>query len=209
MDLREHINGTLRRLPVWPVHAGSLAYAAWRFWQGAAGGLGPNPVEALEHAYGEAALYALIAGLAVTPLRRLARINLIRFRRALGLACFFFLLAHLLTWAVLDVQALARIQADIVKRPYITVGMGAFVLLLPLALSSNNLSVRRLGPAWHRLHRLVYPAAVLGGVHYLMLVKGWQARPMVMLALILGLLALRLPGWRRRPAAAALIESAP
>lgn len=197
MTLRERINGALRRLSVWPVYAGGFAYAGWRFWQGLRGGLGPNPVEALERAYGEAALYLLIAGLAVTPLRNLARINLLKFRRALGLACFFFLMAHLLTWAVLDVQALARVWADIVKRPYITVGMTGFALLLPLALSSNNLSVRRLGPAWRRLHRLVYPAAVLGAVHYLMLVKGWQLKPLVMLAIVLALLALRLPGPRR------------
>lgn len=198
MTLADGLNGAFRRLPAWPVHAVSLAYAAWVFWQGASGGLGPNPVEALEHAYGEAALYLLIAGLAATPLRRFAGINLLKFRRAVGLACFFFLSAHLLTWAVLDVQALDRIWADIVKRPYITVGMIGFVLLLPLAVTSNNLSVRRLGPRWRRLHRLVYPAAVLGAAHYAMLVKGWQMKPLVMLGIILALLALRLPG-RSRP----------
>lgn len=193
MKLADGLNRSIRRLPAWPVYAGSAAYAGWLFWRGATGGLGANPVEALEHAYGEAALYLLIAGLAVTPLRRIAGINLIRFRRALGLACFFFLTTHLLTWAVLDVQSWGRIWADIVKRPYITVGMAGLVLLLPLALTSNDRSVRRLGSAWRRLHRLVYPAALLGGVHYLMLVKGWQMKPLVMLALISGLLALRLP----------------
>ncbi len=188
------INGAVRRLPAWPVYGASVAYAGWLFWRGVNGDLGPNPVEALEHAYGEAALYLLIAGLAVTPLRRLARVNLMKFRRAIGLACFFFVSVHLLVWAVLDVQALERVWADILKRPYITVGMAAFLLLVPLALTSNNLSVRKLGPRWRRLHRLTYPAAVLGAVHYLMLVKGWQAKPLVMLTIIVGLLALRLPG---------------
>ena len=119
-------------------------------------------------------------------------VNLIRLRRAIGLSCFFFVVVHLLTWAVLDIQSIGRVWADIVKRPYITVGMVGFLMLLPLALTSNDWSVRRLGPAWRRLHRLVYPAAILGGVHYLLLVKGWQMKPMVMLALIAGLLALRL-----------------
>ncbi|MEQ8294700.1 MAG: protein-methionine-sulfoxide reductase heme-binding subunit MsrQ [Roseovarius sp.] len=194
MGFVDRFNSAMRRVPAWIVYAGSVAYAGWVFFQGATGALGPNPVEAIEHAYGEAALYLLIAGLAVTPLRRFAKVNLLKFRRAIGLACFFFVTIHLLTWAVLDVQALDRVWADILKRPYITVGMAAFVLLLPLAVTSNNLSVRRLGPKWRLLHKLAYPAAILGAVHYVMLVKGWQAKPLVMLSVILVLLALRLPG---------------
>ena len=100
---------------------------------------------------------------------------------------------HLLVWLVLDVQVPGQIWADIVKRPYITVGMAGFVLLLPLAVTSNNLSVRRLGPRWRSLQRLVYPAAILGGVHYVMLAKGFQIEPLIYLALILGLLLLRVP----------------
>ena len=87
---------------------------------------GVDPVKALEHRYGELALQLLIAGLAITPLRRFAGVNLIKFRRALGLVAFFFLLAHLLVWAILDVQTLGRVWADIVKRPYITIGMVGF-----------------------------------------------------------------------------------
>lgn len=194
MMIADRFNSAVRRVPAWTVYAASAGYAGWVFFQGATGALGPNPVEAIEHTYGEAALYLLIAGLAVTPLRRFAKVNLLKFRRAIGLACFFFVVIHLLTWAVLDVQALDRVWADIVKRPYITVGMVGFVLLLPLAVTSNNLSVRRLGPKWRQLHKLAYPAAVLGAVHYLMLVKGWQMKPIVMLGIVLLLLALRLPG---------------
>ena len=194
MGIADRFNSAVRRVPAWPVYAVSAAYAGWVFFQGATGALGPNPVEAIEHAYGEAALYLLIGGLAVTPLRRFAKLNLLKFRRAIGMACFFFVAAHLLTWAILDVQALDRVWADIVKRPYITVGMAGFTLLLPLAVTSNNLSVRKLGPKWRQLHKLAYPAAVLGAVHYVMLVKGWQMKPLVMLAIILVLLALRLPG---------------
>lgn len=194
MTLVDRINTGLRRVPAWPLYLISVVYAAWLFWLGITGGLGADPVKKLEHASGEMGLYLLIAGLCVTPLRRVVGLNLMKFRRAIGLACFFFITLHLLAWAVLDVQRLDRVWADIVKRPYITVGMVGFLLMLPLALTSNNWSVRRLGPLWNKLHLLVYPAAILGGVHYLMLVKGWQVRPMIFLAVI-ALLVL----WRYRP----------
>ena len=197
MGLRDGINGGLRVVPAWPIYLGSLGYAGWLLWLGISDRLGAEPVKALEHALGEAALYLLVAGLAITPLRRLVGINLLKFRRAIGLACFFFVVMHLLTWAVLDVQRLDRVWADIVKRPYITVGMAALLLMIPLAVTSNNWSMRRLGPAWRKLHLLVYPAAVLGAVHYLMLVKGIQLRPILFLILILGLLTLRITAIQR------------
>ncbi len=192
MRLADRLQGALRRVPAWSLYMGTFLYAAWTFWRGASGGLGPDPVKALEHAYGEAALYMLVAVLAVTPLRRFAGINLLRFRRALGLSCFFLVCAHLLIWAVLDVQSFGRVWADILKRPYITIGMTGFALMIPLAVTSNQRALRRMGAGWRRLHRLTYPAAVLAGGHYLMLVKGWQLKPVVMLAIILLLLAMRL-----------------
>lgn len=201
MRLTDTINAPVRRVPAGLIYIGSVAYAGWLLWLGINNRLGANPVEALEHALGEAALYLLVAGLTITPLRRSLGFNLLKFRRAIGLSCFFFVTMHLLTWAVLDVQALDRVWADILKRPYITVGMAGFILMIPLALSSNNWAVRQLGPAWRRLHRLTYAAAVLGAVHYLMLVKGWQLRPMVFLTIILVLLSLRL----RKPARSARI----
>ena len=195
------LNTRLRQVPAWLIYAGGLAYAGWLFWLGLTGGLGAEPIQALERAYGRAALYLLVAGLAVTPLRTWAGINLLKFRRAIGVTCFFFVLAHLMVWAVLDVQALSRVWADIVKRPYITVVMAGFALLLPLAITSNNWSVRKLGAAgWRKLHKLTYGAAVLGAVHYVMLVKGFQIRPLIFLAIVLGLLALRAK-WRRWAAA--------
>jgi sulfoxide reductase heme-binding subunit YedZ len=99
-------------------------------------------------------------------------------------------------WAVLDVQTLDAVIADIIKRPYITIGMAGFLLLLPLALTSNNWSVRRLGPKWRQLHKLTYVAVVLGGVHFIWLVKGIQLEPLLYMAVIVGLLALRVP-WKR------------
>ncbi len=187
------INTSLRHVPAWVIYMTGFAYAAWMFWLGLSNQLGANPIEALEHAYGDMALYLLIAGLAVTPLRDHLRINMMKFRRAIGVTCFFFVLAHLTVWAILDVQAIDRIWADIVKRPYITVGMAGFALLLPLAITSNNWSVRKLGPAWRKLHLLVYPAALLGAFHYVMLAKGWQVKPLVLFGIVAILIALRLP----------------
>ncbi|MFK7941238.1 MAG: protein-methionine-sulfoxide reductase heme-binding subunit MsrQ [Roseovarius sp.] len=189
--ITDPVNRAARALPAWPIYVGTVGYAAWLFYLGITGGLGVDPVKALEHAYGEAGLYMLIAGLVITPLRKHAGINLLKYRRAIGVSCFLLIFFHLLVWAVLDVQRLDRVWADIVKRPYITVGMAAFLLMLPLAVTSNNWSVRRLGPVWRKLHKLVYPAAILGAVHYVMLVKGIQFRPMVFLAVVLILLALR------------------
>lgn len=194
--MSQFINTSLRRVPAWLLYVAGFGYAAWLFWQGFNGDLGPNPIEALEHAYGDAALYLLIAGLTVTPLREHLRLNLMPFRRAIGVTCFFFVLAHLTVWAVLDVQALDRIWADIVKRPYVTVGMAGFLLLLPLALTSNNWSVRKLGAGWRKLHLLVYPAALLGAFHYVMLAKGWQMKPLVLFAVVALLVALRFPKLR-------------
>lgn len=187
----EKTNAYARKLPTWVVYLIGVLPAPWFVYLGATGGLGFEPIKALEHELGELALQLLIAGLAITPLRRHLGINLIKFRRALGLLAFFYVFLHLLVWAVLDVQLLSQIWADILKRPYITVGMLGFALLIPLAVTSNNWSVRRLGPKWRKLHKLTYVAVLLGGVHYLMLVKGWQIEPMIYLAVIATLLTMR------------------
>ncbi|WP_299929354.1 protein-methionine-sulfoxide reductase heme-binding subunit MsrQ [uncultured Pelagimonas sp.] len=187
----EKTNAYARKLPTWVVYLIGVLPAPWFVYLGATGGLGFEPIKALEHELGELALQLLVAGLAITPLRRHLGINLIKFRRALGLLAFFYVFLHLLVWAVLDVQLLSQIWADILKRPYITVGMLGFALLIPLAVTSNNWSVRRLGPKWRKLHKLTYVAVLLGGVHYLMLVKGWQIEPMIYLAVIATLLTMR------------------
>ncbi|OWU82761.1 protein-methionine-sulfoxide reductase heme-binding subunit MsrQ [Phaeobacter sp. 22II1-1F12B] len=187
-----HLNTLLRKLPVWVVYLVLALPPFWYLYLGLTGGLGVEPIKALEHELGELALIFLIIGLAVTPLRRFLGLNLMKFRRAIGVMTFYYVACHLLVWLVLDVQDPARIWADIVKRPYITVGMAAFVLLIPLAATSNNLSVRKLGPTWRKLHKLVYPAAILGAVHFVMLAKGFQIEPLIYLAIIMVLLALRL-----------------
>lgn len=202
MDVAGTINRTLRRVPAWPLYLLGAGWAAWLFWLGLTGGLGVEPINALERRYGELGLKLLVLGLLVTPLRRWTGVNLLKFRRAIGLLAFFFILAHFTVWALLDVQSVARVWADIVKRPYVTVGMAAFLMMIPLALTSNNLSVRRLGAAgWRRLHWLTYPVAVLGAVHYLWLAKGFQIEPLVYLAIVVALLGFRVR-WNRRTATA-------
>ncbi len=198
MGITETINTAMRRIPAWPLYILGVLPAIWLVWLGATGGLGAEPIKALEQGLGKKALQLLVLVLAITPLRRFAGLNLLKFRRAIGLLVFIYVTLHLLVWLVLDVQAPGRIWADILKRPYITVGMTAFLLLIPLAITSNNRSLRKLGPVrWRKLHKLVFPAAISGGVHYLMLVKGWQIKPVIYLAVILLLVATRFIKRRR------------
>ena len=194
MTVAAQINGILRRVPAWPLYIIGAAWMAWEFWR-ALNGLGPyavEPINVLERQYGEVALILLIAGLAITPLRSLTGVVLVKFRRAVGLLAFFFVMAHFLVFAILDVQTLGRVVTEVVKRPYVTVGFIAFLALIPLAVTSNNWSIRRMGPVrWRHLHKLVYPAAVLGALHYIWLVKGWPLEPFLYMGAVLGLLALR------------------
>ena len=193
MSFAQDVNGRLRKVPAWPIYGLALAYAGWLVWLGVSGGLGVDPVKGLEWAVGKTGLKLLIAGLLVTPLRKWTGISLIRFRRALGVSAFFFILLHLLVWLVLDIQLRwGEIWADILKRPYITIGMIGFLVLIPLAVTSNNLSVRRLGAAaWGRLHKLTYVAVAAGAIHYMMVVKAWPLEPVLYCVGVGILLALR------------------
>lgn len=187
----QNLNSALRRIPAPLIYVLGVAWVAYLFYLGMTGGLGAEPINALERRIGLTALQLVLVGLAVTPLRRNAGMNLLKFRRAIGVTAFFMVAVHLSVWLFLDVGQLDRIWADIVKRPYITIGMLGFVLMLPLAVTSNNYSVRKLGPLWRRLHRLTYAVAMLGGVHFVMLAKGFQIEPVLYLAGIVGLLSLR------------------
>ena len=201
MDIVGSINGGLRRIPAWTIYVAGSAFAIWHFWL-ALNQVGPylaEPINTLERKYGEWALILIVAGLAVTPLRKFAGINLLKFRRAIGVTAFFYVLAHFLVFAILDVQSLARVWEEVVKRPYVTVGMASFLMLIPLAVTSNNWSLRNMGAAsWRKLHKLTYPAAIFGAVHYLWLVKGFQWEPIIYLVIIGGLLALRITWTKRR-----------
>lgn len=193
MNVAGPINGVLKKTPAWPLYIAGAIYAGWQFYLAATGKIGVDPINLLEREYGSMALKLIIAGLLVTPLRKYTGINLLKFRRAIGVTTFFLVLAHFTVWAVLDVGSLARVWADILKRPYVTIGMGALVLMLPLVLTSNNWALRKVGGMnWRKLHKLTYPAAILGGVHFVWLVKGWQTEPLVYLTIILVLLATRI-----------------
>ena len=199
--LVDRINQVARKVPTWAVYIVCLIPVPVLLYMGMTGGLGREPIKALEHELGELALQLLIIGLCITPLRRFAGVNLIKFRRTMGVLAFTYVALHLRVLAVLDVQALDRVWADILKRPYITIGMAAFVLMSPLVMTSNNKSVRALGAVWRKLHLLTYPVAILAGVHFIWLSKGFQLEPLVYMAAILGLLALRVPELRKKVAA--------
>ncbi len=191
--LVQTLNGTLRRVPVWPGYVLGFVPAAWLLWLGIGGQLGADPVKTLERELGEIALQLLLASLLVTPLLHLTRINLIRFRRMIGLMAFYYVLMHFAVYLLLDLQLnWGELAKDITKRPYIIVGTTALLLLVPLALTSNDWSVRQLGSAsWQRVHKLVYPAAILAAVHYVWLVKTWPLEPLLYLAGMVFLVAYR------------------
>jgi methionine sulfoxide reductase heme-binding subunit len=156
--------------------------------------LGADPVRRLIHACGITALNLLLITLAVTPVRQITHLNsLVRLRRMLGLFAFFYALAHFTIYAWLDQGLdLAGIGADIVKRPYITIGMLALLLLIPLAVTSTNGMIRRLGKRWTMLHRLVYVIAGLGLWHFWWQVKKDIREPLLYVAIFAALMAWRL-----------------
>jgi sulfoxide reductase heme-binding subunit YedZ len=197
------VNKSLRRVPTWPLYLGLIVPGLVWFWLGATDQLGVDPLQALEDRYGKWALQLLLATLFVTPLRRALGLSLLKFRRALGLMAFFYIVLHLLVWVVLDKQFFwSEILKDLYKRPYIIVGMIAFVSLIPLALTSNNRSIRRLGAQkWTYLHRISYGAVILGAIHYVMVQKIWEIEPLLYVsgAVFLVLSRIRVPrGWKIR-----------
>lgn len=196
-------------MPRWlkpAVFVASLAPLAWLVWHALFGYLGVNPIETVNRYLGDWALRFLLIALAVTPMRQVSGwAPVARLRRMLGLFAFFYVCLHLSSYLGLDLffdwQALGK---DIVKRRYITFGMIAFALLVPLALTSTDGMIRRLGGRrWRRLHMLVYPVAVLAVVHYWMMVKADIRQPALYAALLAVLLGYRVMArWRRRATAA-------
>jgi sulfoxide reductase heme-binding subunit YedZ len=164
-------------------------------WLGFTDGLGANPIEFITHSTGTWTLVGLLVTLSVTPLRKLSGWNwLLRLRRMLGLFAFFYASLHFVTYIWLDqFFDLGAVLRDVIKRPFITVGFLAFVLLIPLAATSTNAMVKRLGGKnWQRLHRLVYVIAILGVTHYWWLVKKDITQPLIYALILAALLAFRL-----------------
>jgi sulfoxide reductase heme-binding subunit YedZ len=184
---------------------GPLAWLLWKFFGPTPGdmgtwgaGLGANPIEAITHATGDWTLRFLLITLAITPLRKLLGVPaLIKFRRMFGLFAFFYACLHFTTYIWLDkFFNLHEMLADVAKRKFITVGFTAFVLLIPLALTSTAGWIRRLGgKRWQALHRLIYVSAIAGVIHYLWLVKADIRKPLIYGAILAVLLSYRVLIW--------------
>jgi sulfoxide reductase heme-binding subunit YedZ len=181
----------LLKVLVW---IGGLTPAVILLVRGLTDDLGANPIEKITHWTGLAALNILIVTLAITPLRRITHYNdLIKLRRPIGLFAFFYVVMHLLTYVVLDLFFDFSVVADdILERPYITVGFAAFLLLIPLALTSTRGWIRRLGKKWAMLHALIYVATALGVVHYLWKEKADTRDPSIFGFILIVLLLARL-----------------
>ena len=178
---------------IWAIYGVGLMPALWTFWLGASNQLGADPVKTFERFLGLWTIRFLILTLAITPLRDLGLFNGLRYRRALGLLAFYYAAMHFLTYAVLDqTLVLSAIVADVVKRPFITFGMLGLALLVPLAVTSNNASIRKLGSRWGTLHKLIYPAAALGALHYSMATKVLGTEQYIHIGLLVLLLAYRI-----------------
>lgn len=180
-----------------------LAPLGWLAWGAVTNTLGPDPTHTIAYATGRTTLRLLIIMLAITPLRRLSpRLSwLIKFRRLLGLFAFFYATLHMLTWVGLYANFDPnQMLADILKRRYVTAGMAAWLLLLPLALTSTTWSIRKLGGKnWNRLHMLVYLAAIAGVVHYWWQVKSGVLTPLGITVLLAVLLMARpVLAWRQK-----------
>jgi sulfoxide reductase heme-binding subunit YedZ len=193
-----------------------FALALWPFlflvWRTVRGDLTANPVEFYQHQTGDWTLRFLVFTLSITPLRKILNLpELIRFRRMLGLFAFFYVCLHFLTYLGPDQSFnVAGMWKDVVKRPFITVGFAAFLLLIPLAVTSTAGWIRRLGgKRWQRLHRAVYLSAALGVIHYYWLVKSDIRKPVFYGALVGILLAWRLWVWWSKRKAPAMVRTSP
>ena len=178
-------------------------------WDGFHDALGANPIEKITHRTGDWTLRFLLITLSVTPLRILFGWQvLMRLRRMFGLFAFFYVCLHFATYLVFDhFFDIGEIVKDIVKRPYVTVGFTAFVMLIPLALTSTNKKMKQLGKNWKRLHQLVYVIAVCGILHYLWLVKADLLQPLIHAAILLVLLGVRI--WYQRQSGKSTVAHTP
>lgn len=188
------------------VWLGCLAPIAWLAWGAATNNLGPDPTGEIAFDTGSITLWLLVATLAISPLRRMVpKLNwLIRFRRLVGLFAFFYGTVHLMAYVGLYAGFnVGLMLSDIAKRRYITAGVAAYLLLIPLAITSTTWAIRKLGgKRWNRLHMLIYPAAILGVIHFWWQQKPGVLKPLPVTVILVALLGVRplLAWWQRRKA---------
>lgn len=188
-----------------------LAWAIYSDFTMGTSYLGSDPIKEAEHSYGEMTLRMLVATLAITPMRRITGWNwLAKHRRTLGLLAFGYGVLHLSVWMFLDVQLIISeyvgwdvVKTDLLKRPYITIGMLALLLMLPLAITSTKGMIKRLGKNWTKLHRVTYVIVILGLIHFFMAVKLDWREPLVYALVVAALLGWRIYESRRRAAVTA------
>jgi methionine sulfoxide reductase heme-binding subunit len=188
----DRVNKFLKRVPPWTIYLlGTLPFA-WLVWQVLNGTIGADPVRGIEWGLGLWALRLLLLTLAVSPLRWLG-LNLVKFRRQIGLVAFAYVILHFTSWITIDMGLRwSQIVGDLYKRWYILIGLSALLLLIPLAVTSNGASIRRLGgKGWNQLHKLAYPATILAVVHYLMVGKITTREQIIYAAILVVLM-----GWR-------------
>ena len=191
----DQINQSLRRVPTWVIYILGVLPAVWViFW----GLTAVDPVRAIEWGLGLWAVRLLIATMFISPLRW-AGLNLLRFRRQFGLVAFAYVVLHFTAWLTIDMGLRwSQIIPDLYKRWYIIIGLSALLLLIPLAITSNNTSIRKLGAKnWNRLHKLAYVATALGMIHFLMVGKVYTTEVLVYAAILIALLGVRI--WRNGP----------
>ena len=191
------INQTARRIPAYTVYIAGIALAAWVIFSALST---PDPAKVMERVLGERGLQILIASLCITPLRWYG-VNLLKFRRAIGLMGFMFIALHLLTWLVLDLALRwSEILIELTKRPFIIIGMLAFFALIPLAITSNNTAIKKLGALrWKRLHWLAYPAILAGALHFVMIGKVYTLEAALYFAAVAVLLIARRLKAQKKP----------
>lgn len=182
----------LQPASVWLLYVVGLVPAAYEFYLGASDNLGADPAKTFELILGLWAIRFLILTLLVTPLRDLVGWNLLRYRRALGLLCFYYVLMHFLVYMILD-QALMfdAILGDILKRPFIMFGMAGLVMLTALAATSNRVSIRRMGKNWIWLHRLIYVIAACGALHFALSTKILSLEQLIYICLLIAMILYR------------------
>ena len=191
-SLFDLVRASVRRLRSWHIYLSLLVPLLFLTYDLLSGRLGVDPMRAIEKSLGVTAIYILILTLCITPFSVLTGINFIRFRRVFGLMSFFYIILHFSTWLLLDMQLRwVEIAESLTRKPFIVFGMMGFLLLIPLAATSNNYSMKRLGKYWQKLHKLIYVAIILGGIHYLMMEKTLQNDAIITFIIIIALISLR------------------